>query len=204
MTMAASQTRLMQSLSRRIRSHDKSYRSKMLAMAAKLPDVIAMGRGDPDFHTPQHIVDAAKRAIDNNEHHYTLPPGCRSCARHRRHAAPRKRARLLGSGSRRHRGHAGSGDAVHARPHRRRRRSADADPAFHLLRHGGGDVRRGLRVGADGRGVRIRAHARRDRGADHAAHEGAGADHAEQSHRRGYPPPAIREIAEIARSTTSS
>ncbi len=75
MTMAASQTRLMQSLSRRIRSHDESYRSKMLAMAAKLPDVIAMGRGDPDFHTPQHIVDAAKRAIDNNEHHYTLPAG---------------------------------------------------------------------------------------------------------------------------------
>jgi aminotransferase len=67
--------RLMQALSRRIRSHDESYRSKMLAMAAKLPDVIAMGRGDPDFHTPKHIVEAAKKAIDENQHHYTLPAG---------------------------------------------------------------------------------------------------------------------------------
>ncbi len=117
MTMAASQTRLMQSLSRRIRSHDESYRSKMLEMAAKLPDVIAMGRGDPDFHTPPHIVAAAKRAIDNNEHHYTHPAGLPKL----REAIadtlqPRKRARLHAPTEvDRHGRHAGSGDAVHAR-----------------------------------------------------------------------------------------
>jgi len=73
--MSDASPRLMQALSRRVRAHDESYRSKMLAMAAKLPDVIAMGRGDPDFHTPAHIVAAAKKAIDENQHHYTLPAG---------------------------------------------------------------------------------------------------------------------------------
>jgi aminotransferase len=43
--------------------------------AAGLDDVIAMGRGDPDFHTPAHIVEAAKKAIDENQHHYTHSAG---------------------------------------------------------------------------------------------------------------------------------
>jgi aminotransferase len=66
---------LIRALSKRVHEEDVSFRTKMLEMAAKLPDVIAMGRGDPDFHTPKHIVEAAKRAIDNNEHHYTHPAG---------------------------------------------------------------------------------------------------------------------------------
>lgn len=66
---------LIRALSKRVHDEDVSFRTKMLEMAAKLPDVIAMGRGDPDFHTPKHIVEAAKRAIDNNEHHYTHPAG---------------------------------------------------------------------------------------------------------------------------------
>ena len=40
-----------------------------------MDDVIALGRGDPDFHTPPHIVEAAKRALDQNQHHYTHPAG---------------------------------------------------------------------------------------------------------------------------------
>jgi aminotransferase len=75
MTTTAPETRLTRSLSRRIRAHDESYRTRMLAMASGLKDVIAMGRGDPDFHTPAHIVEAAKKAIDANEHHYTMPAG---------------------------------------------------------------------------------------------------------------------------------
>jgi len=47
----------------------------MLEIAAGLKDVIAMGRGDPDFHTPPHIVEAAKQALDRNQHHYTHPAG---------------------------------------------------------------------------------------------------------------------------------
>lgn len=68
-------SRLVGALARRIHADDVSYRTKMLEIAATLPDVIAMGRGDPDFHTPKHIAEAAKHAIDANEHHYTLPAG---------------------------------------------------------------------------------------------------------------------------------
>jgi aminotransferase len=66
---------LMRGLSSRIVEEDVSFRTKMLELASGLDDVIAMGRGDPDFHTPPHIVAAAKRAIDQNEHHYTHPAG---------------------------------------------------------------------------------------------------------------------------------
>lgn len=59
----------------RLSEKDVSFRTKMVEIAAGLDDVIAMGRGDPDFHTPAHIVDAAKRAIDDNQHHYTHPAG---------------------------------------------------------------------------------------------------------------------------------
>ncbi len=73
--MTAGESRLIAALSGRAKEEDVSFRTKMLEMAAKLPDVIAMGRGDPDFHTPAHIVEAAKAAIDRNEHHYTHPAG---------------------------------------------------------------------------------------------------------------------------------
>lgn len=66
---------LSKALANRIVEEDVSFRTKMLELAAGLDDVIAMGRGDPDFHTPAHIVEAAKRAIDANEHHYTHPAG---------------------------------------------------------------------------------------------------------------------------------
>jgi aspartate/methionine/tyrosine aminotransferase len=59
----------------RIVEEDGSYRTKMMKIAAGLDDVIAMGRGDPDFHTPKHIAEAAKKAIDDNQHHYTGPTG---------------------------------------------------------------------------------------------------------------------------------
>ncbi|CAN5856294.1 pyridoxal phosphate-dependent aminotransferase [soil metagenome] len=66
---------LLSALSARIVEEDVSFRTKMLELASTLDDVIAMGRGDPDFHTPQHIVEAAKKAIDDNQHHYTHPTG---------------------------------------------------------------------------------------------------------------------------------
>lgn len=68
-------SRVAAGLAARIRGVDESWRARLLARAAALPDVIALGRGDPDFHTPCHIVEAAKRAIDGNEHHYTAPAG---------------------------------------------------------------------------------------------------------------------------------
>ncbi|MEM8588548.1 MAG: pyridoxal phosphate-dependent aminotransferase [Pseudomonadota bacterium] len=59
----------------RIVEEDGSFRTKMLGIAAERDDVIALGRGDPDFHTPGHVVEAAKAAIDANQHHYTGPTG---------------------------------------------------------------------------------------------------------------------------------
>jgi hypothetical protein len=84
--------RLLRALAGRLHDEDVSIRTKMLEAAAKLDDVIAMGRGDPDLHTPAHIVEAAKRAIDANEHHYTHPTGMPRCARR----SPRTLAREYG------------------------------------------------------------------------------------------------------------
>ena len=66
---------LRQRMAPRIVEEDGAFRTRMLTIAAGLDDVIALGRGDPDFHTPTHIVDAAKAALDANQHHYTGPTG---------------------------------------------------------------------------------------------------------------------------------
>lgn len=59
----------------RIIEEDGAFRTKMLEIASGLDKVIALGRGDPDFHTPKHVVEAAKAALDDNQHHYTGPTG---------------------------------------------------------------------------------------------------------------------------------
>jgi aspartate/methionine/tyrosine aminotransferase len=66
---------LLQAVASRIVEEDVTIRTKMLELGAGMEDVIALGRGDPDFHTPPHIVEAAKRALDQNQHHYTHPAG---------------------------------------------------------------------------------------------------------------------------------
>jgi aspartate/methionine/tyrosine aminotransferase len=66
---------LTERLAPRIVEEDGAFRTRMLGIAAGRRDVIALGRGDPDFHTPPHIVEAAKAALDANHHHYTGPTG---------------------------------------------------------------------------------------------------------------------------------
>jgi aspartate aminotransferase len=44
-------------------------------LRAKGIDVIDLSLGEPDFDTPQHIKEAAKKAIDDNFSHYTPVPG---------------------------------------------------------------------------------------------------------------------------------
>ena len=66
---------LLDRLAPRIAEEDGAFRTRMLGIAAGMSDVIALGRGDPDFHTPAHIVEAAKAALDANHHHYTGPTG---------------------------------------------------------------------------------------------------------------------------------
>src|SRR6201995_3035525 len=44
-------------------------------LRAKGVDVIDLSLGEPDFDTPQHIKESAKKAIDDNWSHYTPVPG---------------------------------------------------------------------------------------------------------------------------------
>jgi aminotransferase len=66
---------LFAALAGRVQEEDVSYRTRMVEAAAQLKDVIALGRGDPDFRTPAHIAEAAKKAIDDDMTHYTHPAG---------------------------------------------------------------------------------------------------------------------------------
>lgn len=71
----ATHSPLVNALTTRIPAVGLSFRTRMLEIAADLPDVITLSRGDPDFDTPRHIAEAAKSAIDAGQHHYTHPAG---------------------------------------------------------------------------------------------------------------------------------
>ena len=48
---------------------------KSSEMKAQGIDVINLSVGEPDFNTPDHIKDAAKRAVDENYSRYSPVPG---------------------------------------------------------------------------------------------------------------------------------
>jgi len=48
---------------------------KARELAAQGNDVISLSVGEPDFQTPQHVKDAAKKAIDDGFHFYSPVPG---------------------------------------------------------------------------------------------------------------------------------
>ena len=66
-------------LSERINSMQESATLKMAKISRELRsqghDLIDLSIGEPDFDTPQHIKDAAKKAIDEGYTHYTPVPG---------------------------------------------------------------------------------------------------------------------------------
>jgi len=66
----------------------------ILAEAKKLEaqgkEIIHLGVGQPDFKTPQHVVDAAKKALDDGHHGYVLSNGILEC----RQAVTRKIKKL--------------------------------------------------------------------------------------------------------------
>ncbi|MES2276871.1 MAG: pyridoxal phosphate-dependent aminotransferase [Bacteroidota bacterium] len=66
-------------LSDRINNLSESATIKMAKMgrelAAKGVDVISLSFGEPDFHTPEHVKDAAKKAMDDNFTYYTPVAG---------------------------------------------------------------------------------------------------------------------------------
>ena len=49
--------------------------TKAQALKAAGKDVIGLGAGEPDFDTPEHIREAAKRAIDAGRTRYTAVDG---------------------------------------------------------------------------------------------------------------------------------
>jgi len=69
----------MSGLSNRINNLSESATIKMAKMgrelAAKGVDVISLSFGEPDFHTPEHIKAAAKKAMDENYTYYTPVAG---------------------------------------------------------------------------------------------------------------------------------
>ena len=66
----------------------------VLAKAKKLEaqgmPMIHLGLGQPDFKTPKHVVDAAKKALDDGHHGYVLSNGILEC----RQAVTRKIKKL--------------------------------------------------------------------------------------------------------------
>ena len=69
----------MEYISDRIRALAPSATLAMSQKSSELKaqgiDVITLSVGEPDFHTPDHIKEAAKRAIDDNFSFYTPVPG---------------------------------------------------------------------------------------------------------------------------------
>ena len=49
-------------------------------LEAKGKPMIHLGLGQPDFKTPKHIVDAAKKALDDGHHGYVLSNGILECS----------------------------------------------------------------------------------------------------------------------------
>ena len=60
--------------------------AKAKALAAAGVDVVGFGAGEPDFPTPEHIVEAAESGLPPARASTTTPPrpACRSCARRSR------------------------------------------------------------------------------------------------------------------------
>jgi aspartate aminotransferase len=69
----------MNALSDRINNLSESATIKMAKLgrelSAKGVDVISLSFGEPDFHTPEYIKDAAKKAMDENYTYYTPVAG---------------------------------------------------------------------------------------------------------------------------------
>jgi aspartate aminotransferase len=66
-------------LSKRVLGMEESATIKMAQLARDLKnqgkDIISLSLGEPDFDTPEHIKDAAKKALDEGYTKYTPVPG---------------------------------------------------------------------------------------------------------------------------------
>ncbi|RLE51824.1 MAG: pyridoxal phosphate-dependent aminotransferase [Candidatus Methanomethylicota archaeon] len=62
-------------LSTRVLQVSESGIRKLFDLARKVSDVISFGIGEPDYDTPAHIKEAAKKALDEGYTHYTPNAG---------------------------------------------------------------------------------------------------------------------------------
>jgi aspartate aminotransferase len=66
-------------LSKRINNLSESQTIKMAKLGRELTakgiDVINLSFGEPDFFTPEHVKEAAKKAVDENYSYYTPVSG---------------------------------------------------------------------------------------------------------------------------------
>ncbi len=77
-TVDAQSSRVRSALAERCRHIHVASESpffQLLKLAEAREDVITLGRGEPDIPTPQHIVEAAKQALDAGHTTYTNPAG---------------------------------------------------------------------------------------------------------------------------------
>jgi len=62
-------------LSERVSCLETSPIRKLIDLVGKIPDVVGLHAGEPDFDTPEHVKEAAKRALDEGLTHYTYTAG---------------------------------------------------------------------------------------------------------------------------------
>ena len=62
-------------LSRRVAGLKPSGIRKFFDIAATMKDVISLGIGEPDFTTPEPILEAGLRSLQSGETHYTSNHG---------------------------------------------------------------------------------------------------------------------------------
>lgn len=62
-------------LSQRVQELKPSGIRKFFDIAATMKDVISLGIGEPDFDSPQPIIEAGKQSLDNHLTHYTANRG---------------------------------------------------------------------------------------------------------------------------------
>ncbi|MEM5793117.1 MAG: pyridoxal phosphate-dependent aminotransferase [Candidatus Aenigmatarchaeota archaeon] len=62
-------------ISERYKNLPTSIFSKIMKIAVEDKNVISLGPGEPDFETPEHIKEAAFKAIDKGQTHYSSPQG---------------------------------------------------------------------------------------------------------------------------------
>jgi aminotransferase len=58
-------------MSKRAAKQGAGDRERLLSLAEGRRGLVSLGRGDPDLPTPPHIIEAAKRALDDGATHYT-------------------------------------------------------------------------------------------------------------------------------------